>query len=333
MHHDVELLTLEVLSQKNDKETLVHHRRFQKKFYLDAATGEDVRQPQFSGYFGLPSKEKVSDLTSISPNVYALLLSILPRRIMHANEIKLEDKLLLTLMKIKSNLSFSALAVIFGTSSSTACRTFDMMIDDLYDMTATWLFFPSQEAIRQTLPATFKENYSTCRVIIDCTEMKTQTPPTVEQRIHMYSSYKGGYTAKYLIGIAPNGMITFLSNGYGGRATDTYITNNCGILDLLESGDTILADKGFPNINIQDGIVLVMPPFAKSGQAQFPASDMEQTYGIASLRIHVERVIQRVKIFNILTNTIPVSLFPRLDKIVHLCSVLTNLSSPIIKDQ
>ena len=59
-----------------------------------------------------------------------------------------------------------------------------------------------------------------------------------------YSSYKGGHTLKFLIGIAPDGQITFVSPVYGGRVTDCQLTTESGILLLLEVGDEIMADKG-----------------------------------------------------------------------------------------
>jgi len=48
-----------------------------------------------------------------------------------------------------------------------------------------------------------------------------------------------------LIGVSPQGAITFISRGYGGRASDKYITERCGILDNLIPGDVVLADRGF----------------------------------------------------------------------------------------
>ena len=52
-------------------------------------------------------------------------------------------------------------------------------------------------------------------------------------------------TAKYLISIAPNGMISFLSVGWRGRTSDKRIDNESGFLDLVDPGDVILADRGF----------------------------------------------------------------------------------------
>jgi hypothetical protein len=53
---------------------------------------------------------------------------------------------------------------------------------------------------------------------------------------------------KYLIGVAPSGLIIFLSKAYGGRVTDCQLTADSGLLKLLEPGDVVLADKGLPSI-------------------------------------------------------------------------------------
>ena len=45
--------------------------------------------------------------------------------------------------------------------------------------------------------------------------------------------------------ITPQGSVCFISNGWGGRASDKHITENCGLLNKIIPGDTILADRGF----------------------------------------------------------------------------------------
>ena len=54
-------------------------------------------------------------------------------------------------------------------------------------------------------------------VILDACEMRTEIPSRVDHSVYAFSSYKHGHTIKFLIGIAPNGLITFISKGYGGR--------------------------------------------------------------------------------------------------------------------
>ncbi|XP_043267632.1 uncharacterized protein [Venturia canescens] len=214
---------------------------------------------------------------------------------------------------------------------STASQIFFEILTTLTEKTKTWIFWPSRESIKKNLPIGFKK-YPNCRCIIDCTEIFTETPPTVEQRVLMYSNYKSRFTVKYLIAITPDGFVCKLSKGYGGRATDSFITNDCGLLSCIEPGDTVLADKGFPQIKselLKRNALLVIPPFAFD--PQFTNSEIDETYKIASVRIHVERAIQRIKLCNIL-KLIPISLLPYLDAIMHMCCVIANSKPPLIKN-
>ena len=47
---------------------------------------------------------------------------------------------------------------------------------------------------------------------------------------------------------APNGLITFMSKAYGGRITDSQIVFDSGMMEKLESGDSVMCDKGFPEV-------------------------------------------------------------------------------------
>lgn len=295
-------------------------------------TGPDTRSVYFGGFSSINIKGGLRNMTGISENIFAIVKSLFPNHMTRHRELSLDDKLLLTLFKIKTGLTFRCIGILFGIPTSVASSIFTKFVRHLKGTTQTWVFLPSQRAVRDTLPESFKENYSNCRLIIDCTEFRTQVPSTVEQRVQMYSNYKSAYTAKYLIGITPGGLIAFISKGYGGRATDSFISNDCGFVGLLNEGDVVLADKGFPSVQVVDGVVLVMPPFSKRNQTQFSEEDMQLTYEIARVRIHVERAIQRIKSFEILAKLVHIDLLPLLDDIIHFVCVLVNLSSPIIKN-
>uniref|UniRef100_A0A090XF76 Putative dde superfamily endonuclease n=2 Tax=Ixodes ricinus TaxID=34613 RepID=A0A090XF76_IXORI len=200
-------------------------------------------------------------------------------------------------MKMKHGLTFAALSVLFSVHRTTASRTFYAILDTLYTKTQGWLVWFPRDVVQETMPPSFREKYPTCRVIIDCTEVPIEKPPELSEQINCWSSYKSDFSLKFLIGITPSGFISFVSNVFGGRSSDTYITANSGLLDLLEPNDLVMADKGFPHIRCDldaRKVALEIPPFASMNE-QFTALQVERTYKIASHRVHVERCIQRIK--------------------------------------
>lgn len=149
----------------------------------------------------------------------------------------------------------------------------------------------------------------------------------------MFSQYKNAYTVKVLVAINPSGLICFLSKAYGGRTSDSFITNDSGFLLKLEPGDEVLADKGFPGIKVAlegSKSILVVPPILHNGH--FSEDEVLETYTVASVRIHIERVFAKLKTYLIL-NKITMDLLPYVDEVIHICCVLTNLQNPIINDK
>lgn len=70
-------------------------------------------------------------------------------------------------------------------------------------------------------------------------------------------------------------------------------------------------------------------PFLQ-GEGQFSESNVRETYKISQVRIHVERAIQRIKMFHILNMHVPTKLIPALSGVFHICCILANLQPPII---
>ena len=67
-------------------------------------------------------------------------------------------------------------------------------------------------------------------------------PTNLLARAQTYSSYKHRNTVMCLIGITPQGTISFISEGWGGRTSDKYLTEHSTLLNNLIPGDTVLAD-------------------------------------------------------------------------------------------
>ena len=78
---------------------------------------------------------------------------------------------------------------------------------------------------------------------MDCFEVFIEKPSNLLARSQTYSNYKShNNTVKVLIGISPQCSITFVSQAWGGRTSDKFLTENCGLLDKLKPGDLDMTD-------------------------------------------------------------------------------------------
>ena len=173
------------------------------------------------------------------------------------------------------------------------------------------------------MPQQFKDSYPTTRVIIDATEIYVEQPKLPEIQQMTFSSYKNDNTYKGLVGISPDGVITFVSSLYPGSISDKELTRRSGLMDLLEPGDSVMADRGF---DIQEdlvlrGVRLNIPPFLR-GKEQFTEKELIVTRRIASLHIHVERATERIKNFHIFDRTLPASMTDIADRFFCMLCVM-----------
>lgn len=241
------------------------------------------------------------------------------------------NQLLLTLYKLRINNAYRDIAVRFNCSIATVSNIFITWIHLLHEVIFTKLMakVPSRASNQACLPNCFTQ-FPNTRMIIDCTEITTEIPSALNKQRQMYSSYKHRNTLKGLVGVAPNGVVTYISQLYPGSVSDKKIVKDCGVLKVFEAGDLILADKGFLISDIlPPGVSLNIPSFLN--QSQFSPEQIIQTRTIARARIHVERAICRIKGFNIL-NLMAANLMPMSTIIWQVCGALTNFQFPLIKD-
>ena len=144
-----------------------------------------------------------------------------------------------------------------------------------------------------------------------------------------FSNYKNHNTLKALIAITPSGAISFISHLYGGNISDKKLTQMSGLLNLLEPGDAIMADRGFTIDDIlPHGVTLNVPP-RMNESGQLTESECTTTGCIASVRIHVERAMEHIKNYQILHN-IPNSMHNQINHVFFVCAVLTNFLPPLV---
>jgi hypothetical protein len=247
------------------------------------------------------------------------------------HSIPFEDQIFITLMKVRQNYTHLHLAQLFSCSVATISNIVITFIHVLH-----YILFHD---LMTTIPLRFKNStcspssfsqFSSCKIVIDCTDIEIATPGLMSQQNATYSSYRGMNSFKVLVGFAPHAVITFVSQLYPGSISDKAIVEKSGFLKHLVPGDLVLADKGFLIQDIvPNGVYVNIPPFLNNGK--FTESEARATKSIAKCRIHVERANARLKDFKFLT-FIPSYLRGHADILFQLCSALVNLQFPLIKE-
>lgn len=245
-------------------------------------------------------------------------------------KLRIEDEFFMVLMRLRLGLLLKDLEFRFKISSGRISRIFKTWIQLMCQCLQTIVFLPPLKEMK-AIPKCF-EKFRDTRIVLDCTEIFVQTPSSLQTQSQTFSNYKGHNTLKSLIGIDKIGAVVFVSRLWGGSVSDTQITRESGLYDLLEEGDAVMVDKGFIHIKgdlSQRGVKLYCPPFLTKNQ--FTKKEVESTRRIASARIHVERKMEQIKNFRILQGVIPISLCDIVDEVFFVCASLTNLLPPLVK--
>ncbi|XP_070200907.1 uncharacterized protein [Littorina saxatilis] len=275
-------------------------------------------------YTGLPSFLTLAALVSfLTPHI-----SSGPRSITSKFQ-----QVLIVLTRLRLNLPGHVVADLFRISDNSVSRIFLKVLDVMYVRMMPLISWPDRESLRRTMPFNFKPDFGNKVTVIE-------TPSNLLARAQTWSSYKHHNTIKYLIGITPQGVVSFISEGWGGRTSDKWVTENSTFLDNLLPGDLVLADRGF-NINDSVGLMCAevrIPAFIK-GKKQLSAFDVESTRKIAHVRIHVERVIGNIiQKYAIIDSTIPITMLTcaegatttTLDQIVTVSCALVTICPSVV---
>lgn len=242
----------------------------------------------------------------------------------------LSDQFFLFLCRLRQGYSVADLASLFSVSLATVSRICITWTNFVYHMLGSLEIWPSRQTVDELMPQSFKNSFPKTRVVIDCTELPLQKPSSKVLSSEAFSFYKGVTTLKSLIGITPSGTLSFVSDLYTGSISDKEITNLCGILNLLEKGDEVMADKGFPISDLLSplGVTLAIPPFI-SNDRQLTQEELAKTEKIGALRIHVEREIRRIKEYHIFDPPLAITTLGSINQIWKVCALLTMLQDPL----
>lgn len=251
----------------------------------------------------------------------------------------------LTLIKLRLNLTFTDLGYRFQVDETTAARYFYRclyILHKIFSNTKLVHWPEERENLLQNIPSYFRSTFKEqVTIIVDCFELFCESPTELRALAQGFSTYKHHETLKFLIGISITGVIIFISIAFGGRSSDKEIVKKSGFLDNLQEGDLVLADKGFlVNNEIEDKQASLRIPCFVRNKNQLHPKEVEVSRNYSRIRIHVERLINVLRRkFNICADTARMSaiakendLFAKdmYDKILLVCSALVNICPSVV---
>ncbi|XP_020487666.2 uncharacterized protein [Labrus bergylta] len=283
--------------------------------------------------------EKVKFYTGL-PNFFVLetVMWLLAPHMDGMKNMKLSkfQQLLLTLMRLRLDLRNQDLAYRFGIKVSMVTRTVHQMVNIMSStLVPTAVFWPSRAELRKNLPAALCASHPDCAVIIDCFTVPFEEPVSRGNQQQLQHGMGMSYNVlKYLIGVAPQGVVTFVSRGVLGNVSDKGLAEGCGFLCKLLPGDVVLANR---DLDIADSVAARGAIFkiARSYGSSEGSTLTDSSSGTLSVQRHVERVISIVKQrYAMLTGPVEspftttserTSNLSTFDKIVQVACALNNL--------
>ncbi|VDI44139.1 Hypothetical predicted protein [Mytilus galloprovincialis] len=242
-------------------------------------------------------------------NDFKFVLASLGEGIYHMNymynrvdQLNIENHFFLTLIKLrrhKTNFELSRLLSISEHSVTNIWITWLNFMSGQWKELDLW---PSRDLVRFFSPSDFKLKFPSTRLFVDGTEMPVKKPKSPIAQQSTYSTYKNRNTVKVLVGCSPSGLVSYVSDSYGGSVSDRQIVERSNLINLCDPGDSIMADKGF---NVQDlfapsDVTINIPTFFKK-RNRMTGKTVLRDRKISSKHVHIERIIGLAKTFKILT--------------------------------
>ena len=250
-----------------------------------------------------------------------------------------EEEFLICLIKLKMNYLFQDIAYHLNVSVITVEESFHRTLDLMYTKLKYLVKWPSRENLKKSMRQCFKNDFrQKVVVVMDCFELFTERlSSTVKKEYTYYSNYRHIQSIKYLIGIAPPGVVTFISEGsMGGKTSDQQLIGKSGVMKNLLPGDIVMVDRGF---NSEDSDRFNQSEQARNsftcGKSELHPVDIVKTVKTRPEEVLEERVIGLIlRKFRIFEGVIPLEFvkdsIPTIEKIVTVCCSFTNLCPSIL---
>lgn len=238
------------------------------------------------------------------------------------------DIVFIVLRKLKLNDPFPIIANDFGISTQVVSKLFRSVLPPMASVLREHIYWPSNESIEARLPAHFKINYSEVKYVIDCFEVRIQLPRSDSlNREDNLLDYKNVEMLKYLVAVTPDGMISYISEGFTKHTVDQMATQVGNLIGRIPPGTTVMAGSGFKELasNLAAKNSKLINPCSGMDKGSATAPEVGESSRIASS--HVGRVISKLRKFAFLSlhSAVDSELIVHVDDVLVCACALINL--------
>lgn len=269
---------------------------------------------------------------------FSMVLAVLGDDAHHLNyhygwspSLSVEDQFFLTLICLRRRTPIFELSRMFKVTKTCVTNIFVTWINFMSRELGDLDWWPDRDIVRFNCPTDFKLKFPTTRVIVDGTECPIEKPKEPVLQQGTFSTYKNRNTMKVLVGCTPGGLVSHVSDAYGGSASDRQIVERSNLTKICDPGDSVMADKGF---NVQDlfipsNVSVNIPSFFKK-KNRLSGETVLNDRKIASKIVHIERIIRLGKTFKILKKELNSTETALATEIIQVCFYLCNFRKCII---
>lgn len=155
--------------------------KFSESTFMDFLGTDD----DLNSFTGINSFDLLNRMTFCTRNLKSAA------NVINGLQIPLEVAIVLVFVKLKTNLTYKQIGVLFKLHPATISSIFFKLLPILRVVLSVAIFWPTKEQNAQNIPKCFKPHFENCRAICDCTESEIQKLKSLTSRIKTYSHYKG----------------------------------------------------------------------------------------------------------------------------------------------
>lgn len=235
------------------------------------------------------------------------------------------NNILLCLLQIRKNYLFEKLADLFEISKEEAVTIFiksvPLIANYFKDNRNIW-----PEMNNELHLPDFIKLFRNIKIIIDCFEVDVEKPKEPQVALLLKNVKVNCYTMKYLISYSVDGLINFVSQGYGGFTTDDFILKDSKFLDQVpfSCSNSILTDENFNPTVFNENNWQILKLNDKKHVKQY-----KKCKDFKIFQDYIQCIMTRLREFKILSSHVNLNYDTAsvLNSIVIIASALVNIQS------